>query len=209
MWYFHHIPSLVQKLYSQRVWHFHTPEKVLYLTFDDGPHPSLTPEILDVLSKYRAKVTFFQLGSKIEAFPYLHERCKNEGHLLGNHGYAHLDGWSTHTTKYNENILKGAQLTDSQLFRPPFGRFPIWNRKGIFETNKIIMWDIMPGDFDKKLATNDCIRVIDKFASKGSIIVLHENDQSKHKVLDILEWTLEKYTNEGYSFDSIPISNYY
>tara|TARA_Y100000385_G_scaffold291647_1_gene371047 strand:+ start:20359 stop:20985 length:627 start_codon:yes stop_codon:yes gene_type:complete len=200
MFYFHKIPSFIQKVYNQRQWQVNAEDKSLFLTFDDGPHPSLTPKILDLLSKFRAKVTFFQLGSKIEAYPSLHRRCLDEGHAVGNHGYYHLDSVKTPLKEFINNIEYGALTSNSTLYRPAFGRLPLRRKKEILNKYNVVMWDIMPGDFDIKQDTKSCVKVLKNNVTRGSIIVLHENERAKDKVIDILEWVLKKYSKEGYQF---------
>ena len=204
MFYFHRIPSVIQMLFSQRIWHIRTDEKVIFITFDDGPHPSLTPQILDLLSKFRAKVTFFQLGSKIEQFPALHKKCVDKGHTIGNHGYHHVDSLHTTPKKFLRNLKQGKAISKSNLYRPAFGRIPLFYQKDILKDNKVIMWHIMPGDFDYKMSIERCTSVINKYVRNGSIIVLHENEKAKDKVIPILEKTLQKFSKEGYTFKALP-----
>ena len=204
MFYFRHIPQIIQNLYPQRIWRIPSTQKVIYLTFDDGPHPSITPQILELLKKFRAKVTFFQLGSKIVRYPYLHEYCKDEGHTIANHGYYHLDALSIPLSDFIKNINEGAETTNSNLFRPAYGRLPLIGKNQIFSNFQIIMWDIMPGDFDDSLTIDNCIKYINQNVTNGSIIVLHENQKAETKVINILEWILKKYSSDGYSFRAIP-----
>ncbi|MEE9374054.1 MAG: polysaccharide deacetylase family protein [Saprospiraceae bacterium] len=201
--YFNHIPSFIQRVYHHRKWRVDTNKKKLYITFDDGPHPTLTTEILDLLSKFHAKVTFFQLGSKVDAYPALHKRCKEDGHTIGNHGYYHLDALKIYHSRFFQNISRGQKVTGSKLFRPAFGRLPIFRKKKIHRANNVVMWDIMPGDFDKNISYNKCIEIIKKNVQNGSIIVLHENDKAADKVIYILKWILEYYSDRGFKFSSL------
>ena len=168
-WYLHHIPSFIQKLYPQRLWHIPTDEKVLYLTFDDGPHPTLTPQILDLLSKFHAKVTFFHLGSKAEAYPILVDRCKSAGHTIGNHGHEHYNAWNTDPKIFKESVKNGSEINRSKLYRPAYGRLPIMGKSEILKERKVVMWDVMPGDFDDKMTAEQCCGVIKKYARPALI----------------------------------------
>ena len=202
--YFSKIPSIIPLLYPQRIWRINTGEKNIYLTFDDGPHPYLTPKILDVLSKFQAKVTFFQLGSKVLDYPALHERCIVEGHIVGNHGYYHLDACVTNGLDFVKNINKGREIIGSSLYRPAYGRLPVLIKSKILKDNKVVMWDVMPGDFDESVSAEKCINNIKKNARNGSIIVLHENEKSKDKVVNVLDPILCHFSNLGFRFRGIP-----
>ena len=198
--YLHYIPRLIQHIFSNRTWSVPTQERILYLTFDDGPHAELTPQILDLLLKFHAKVTFFHLGSKAEQYPILVNRCKSEGHSIGNHGYHHFNAWKTEYNDVINSIDRGKKVNKSSLYRPSYGRLPFIKKKKLFEENEIVMWDIMPGDFDNSMSISKCCKTIERKVTKGNIIVLHENDKSAEKVIPILEWVLKTYSSKGYQF---------
>lgn len=191
----------------QRIWHVNTTKKHLYLTFDDGPDPDITPVILDTLSDFSAKVTFFHLGSKVLEHPNLSDLCRHHQHCIGNHGFHHLDGWNCRIKTYYENIEKGSEVINSRLYRPPYGRLPFWNRRSISEENTIVMWDVMPGDFDPNVNENKCFDNVINHVSPGSIVVLHENELSAKNVKKILPRILEFYSERGYTFKSLKEEN--
>jgi peptidoglycan/xylan/chitin deacetylase (PgdA/CDA1 family) len=201
--YFKKVPESIQKLCPNRLWKIHTSNKELYLTFDDGPHPDTTMLILDLLSKYSAKVTFFQIGSKIMQFPDLTLECRKRGHTIGNHGFEHLDAWQSLPKSFYSNVNKGQNISDSSLFRPPFGRLPLFGKEYLFRANKVVMWDLMPGDFDENNSFKDCQQTVMDKAENGSIIALHENDRSRKKVLKILPFLLDYFSGLGYQFKCI------
>jgi len=178
-------------------------EKSIFLTFDDGPDPEITPQILDLFSKSGAKVTFFHLGSKAEQYPSLVKRCKAEGHTVGNHGYHHLDGYKISDGTYFNNLEKGKDINQANLFRPPYGRIKWSQKKRTFQSNTVVMGDIMVGDYDENMSVNDCVNVIKKYTENGSVIVLHENEKSKDKVVEIVKMILGHFQNEGFQFHSL------
>jgi len=172
---------------------------VLWLTFDDGPDPVSTPVILDILDKQKVKALFFCSGSAAEKHPDVIELIKAKGHLIGNHGYGHLNGWKTATVNYLTDISSAATETSSSFFRPPFGRLSLrqyWRLKGKY---KIIFWDVMPYDFDSSFGYKNTLKILKKKIRSGSIIVLH--DTSKSTAILILDDFIRFAKNEGYSFE--------
>ena len=201
--YLHKSPSWISKVFPKRIWHMDRSKKELYLTFDDGHDPDVTPLILEILSKYSAKVTFFQLGSKILKHPDLHKLCLEQGHVVGNHGYDHLDAWRVMPATFRENVKKGKEVTQSDLYRPAYGRMPLFVKSKIVKDNIVVMWDVISGDFDKRIDATICRKIIIKHAQNGSIVVLHENEKSKKKVLSLLPEILHYYLNKGFEFKAI------
>ena len=206
MYFYHHkTPSWIAEIFPKRIWHMDRTKKQLYLTFDDGPHPKITPFILEILESYSAKVTFFQLGSKVHQYPELHRRCLEQGHSVGNHGYDHLDAWRTLPATFIKNVQKGKEITHSNLYRPAYGRMPFLLKSRIMENNAIVMWDVISGDFDKKMNAGKCREAIYKYAQNGSIIVFHENHESGNKVLSFLPEILDNYSVKGFEFKAIKL----
>jgi peptidoglycan-N-acetylglucosamine deacetylase len=155
-----------------------TGGKVLYLTFDDGPDERSTPLILDILERHNVKALFFCNGRNAEKFPGLISLLKTRGHLIGNHGYDHLNGWKTSSGKYCENVRTAAPHTSDKLFRPPFGRITPVQYRLLRNDYRIFFWDIMPYDFDKSLDAGRCFEILIKKIRPGSIIVLHDTSDS-------------------------------
>ncbi|TKK70272.1 polysaccharide deacetylase family protein [Ilyomonas limi] len=208
--YFVKAPWWLKKLYSSFVWKIRTKEKVLYLTFDDGPHETATPFVLDELKKYGAKATFFCIGKNVASLPSVYKRILDEGHATGNHTYNHLNGWKTDDTTYINNIIDAAELIKSNLFRPPYGRIKKFQSKLLMRKEdaarplfKIIMWDVLSGDFDVQLSPQQCLNNVLKHTQKGSIIVFHDSTKAWSRMSYALPNVLAHFSKEGYVFKAL------
>ncbi|MDT7831063.1 polysaccharide deacetylase family protein [Flavobacteriaceae bacterium S356] len=197
-------PSVFPKLFSKYRWHFHSDEKILYLTFDDGPIPEVTEFVLEQLKKYNAKGTFFCIGKNVKKNPDIYNRILSEGHVVGNHTHNHLKGWKVKTRKYLENIAKADQYIHSKLFRPPYGKIKKKQAKALLEQGyQIIMWDVLSADFDTEITPEKCWENVKMNAKKGSIIVFHDSLKARKNMEFALPKALEHFTKEGYSFKEI------
>ncbi len=165
-------------LYPDALFRVRNDEKLLFLTFDDGPDPVSTPEILSVLEKYAVKAVFFCTGRSAQKYPELITDITSHGHLTGNHGYDHPDGWKTSCKNYCFDIDKAASLTSDRIFRPPYGHLKINQYSYLRKKYKIIFWDIMPYDFDKGLNPSQSFEILKEKIRPGSIIVLHDSEKS-------------------------------
>ena len=197
-------PSIIQRVFSNYRWRFSSVPKEIYLTFDDGPTPEITTFVLNELKKHKAKATFFCIGKNVKKHLTIYERIKKEGHALGNHTYNHLNGFRTNNTNYIENILQAEKLIESNLFRPPYGRLKSSQARSIIGKGyKIIMWDILSGDFDTTITPEKCLKnVLDK-TTNGSIVVMHDSEKAKDKIFYILPKILSYYQEKGYLFKAI------
>ena len=194
---------ILRTLFSQCTWDIKTQNKNLYLTFDDGPEPGVTPQVLSLLQQFNAKATFFCLGSKIEKYPDIVDQIKKNGHTLGNHGYNHLNGFTISLSIFNNNFQKGEEISGSRLFRPPYGRITPWQYHKIKKTAKIIMWTLMSMDFSKRYTAEKCINRVLKKSHPGAIIVFHDSVKASHKILEVLPVILETLIAKGFSFETI------
>ena len=206
--YFVKTPWWLKKIYPQRLWSIDTKEKIIYLTFDDGPHRVVTPFVLDELKKYNAKATFFCIGKNVMAHPDIYKRILDEGHRVGNHTQNHVNGWKTDTDAYLADIAEATTYIHSNLFRPPYGRIKASQAKGIKtslknEFAKIIMWDVLSGDFDESISKEKCLHNIISKAKPGSIIIFHDSEKAFSRLTYALTACLDFYTKEGYVFQGI------
>ncbi len=201
MWYPDYTPNWVQSIFNGLIWRGPHQTDQLFLTFDDGPKPGSTEPILDALAMYDIKATFFCVGENIEKYPSLFHRLIEEGHQVGGHTYNHLNGWKTSFKSYVSNVEKGQSLVPTKLFRPPYGRLGLFQWHYLKNKEKVVMWDIIPGDFDPKRSVDDCITCIKSRAKAGSIIVLHDNPSYVEKVVELIHQMVQWARDEGFSFD--------
>jgi peptidoglycan-N-acetylglucosamine deacetylase len=187
-------------LYHDAIFRIRTTEKLLYLTFDDGPDPDSTPQLLDFLDKHDIRALFFCDGRAAEKNPDLIKQISSKGHIIGNHGYNHPDGWRTSLKRYIDDVANAAPYTSFSLFRPPFGRLRFNQYKKLGEIYKIVFWDIMPYDFDNSFGSKKSVRILKKKIRSGAIIVLHDNHKSKYP--EFIEEFILFAKAEGYRFDN-------
>lgn len=181
-------------------------DKVLYLTFDDGPHPSITTEVLDTLKIYNAKGTFFCVGANVKKYPEVYSRIIEEGHSVGNHTMHHLNGSKVNDRLYLEDIREAKKYIDSNLFRPPYGRLSSFLAKqlaGPAYNFKIVMWSVLSADFDPEVSKEDCLNNVILNATDGSIIVFHDSKKATDKILFALPEVLAYFTKKGFTFKSL------
>ena len=206
--YFVKTPWWLKRIYSSYIWSVQTKEKIIYLSFDDGPHPVATPFVLDELKKYNAKATFFCIGKNVVAEPAIYKRILDEGHSVGNHTYNHFNGWKTKDDIYLDDVKEAGKFIDSTLFRPPYGRITSFQAKNISSALnrkdvKIIMWDVISGDFDESLAGNQCIQNVILNAKNGSIIVCHDSMKALERLKMMLPAVLNFFENRKFRFERL------
>ena len=208
MRYFVKTPWWLKKIYPHRLWQVDTEEKIIYLSFDDGPHPVATPFVLDELKKLDAKATFFCIGKNVAAYPALYKRIIDEGHSVGNHTQQHLNGWKTNKETYLSDVALAAEYIQSNLFRPPYGRLKSVQAKGISKAMKnklakIVMWDVLSGDFDESLSKEQCLNNVIHHTTCGSIVVFHDSDKAFSRLQYTLPKTLDFFSSKGYIFTNL------
>lgn len=196
-------PVFVQRLFPTLTWRIPVKSKTVFLTFDDGPIPKVTPWVLDQLDEYNAKATFFCVGDNIRKHPDIAQMISVRGHAMGNHTFNHLNGYNTDSFSYYHNVQQCAGMLSSSLFRPPHGRLKRSQVRLIQKEYEIIMWDVLSGDFDKKLDGEQCFKNVINNVNPGSIIVFHDSKKAWDRLSYALPKTLEELSNKGYSFESL------
>jgi len=197
------IPKFIQALFPSLVCRKETLDNEIWLTFDDGPTPEVTPWILSVLKKENVKATFFLVGQQIEEFPELVGAIIKEGHTIANHSYSHKNGWLTNKEKYLKDIENcQALMPNNKLFRPPYGKITKAQITALKEEYKIILWDILSYDFQQNRSPKRVQENIINNTSAGSIIVMHNNQMSFKNLEPILENTIQQLKAKGYSFSA-------
>ncbi len=205
MFYAVRIPVWFMKLNKSLVWKIPTKEKVLYLTFDDGPHETATSFVLDQLKQYNAKATFFCVGKNVAAHPEIYKHILDEGHSTGNHTFNHLNGWNVKREKYIADVQEAGKYIDSKLFRPPYGKISPFTLKTLCSQlhYKIIMWHILSGDFDEANTPEKCLENVVNNAEAGSIIVFHDSQKAWNSLRFALPEVLKKFSVEGFLFKQL------
>ncbi|MCA5004869.1 polysaccharide deacetylase family protein [Sphingobacterium bovistauri] len=201
--YFINAPFFLRWYYPGVIWNKSRADKNLYLTFDDGPIPEITPWILDVLAKYNVKATFFCVGENIEKYPLIFERIIAEGHQIGNHTYNHLKGWDYEDDEYVSNVYKCHKLIQARLFRPPYARAKKSQLNLLKNDFDFIYWDVLSGDFDTKISPEKCLKNVLKHTKNGSIIVFHDNIKAIPRVQYALPEVIKYYLEKGYTFQKL------
>jgi peptidoglycan/xylan/chitin deacetylase (PgdA/CDA1 family) len=197
-------PVIARCVYPGLRWKFPPGEKKIYISFDDGPSPDTTPEILYILEKWKARATFFCLGRQVEQYPELLHTIRTAEHTIGNHSFSHQNGFYRSTGAYLDDIHRASILIPSGLFRPPYGRIWPWQLQRVRKEFEVIMWTVMSMDYDPRFSQQDILRHLQKHTTDGSIIVFHENSRSASKLPHLLNEFLGIYTGHNYNFSAIP-----
>ena len=187
-------------LYPRATWRMDRNEKAVYLTFDDGPIPEATPFILDTLSQYGIKATFFMVGDNVRKYPELYNKVVAADHRIGNHTFNHIGGFRHTITTYKANADKADQLLHTDLFRPPHGWMRwdqyIWLRRKY----RIVMWDLVTRDYSKWMTAEDVLNNVKRYTRNGSIITFHDSLKSIDKLHYALPEAIKWLKAEGYEF---------
>ena len=194
-------PKLLHRLFPDILWNIRDSGKSLFLTFDDGPDPEVTPKVLAILNRYQVKATFFCLGHQAKKYPQLVNALRKDGHTIGNHGFEHLDGWKTNTGKYIENAERADEYISSRLFRPPYGRISLSQLHRLKKRYQIVMWDVMSYDFKAPIST--CYQIVTGHSNNGSVIVFHDIPKTKNTMLGALEKSITYFREQGFQFRAI------
>lgn len=204
-------PRILTKIYPSLCWEMPTEEKKIYLTFDDGPIPEITENVLEILEKFQALATFFCIGDNVEKHPEVFKKIVARNHQIGNHTFNHLNGWKTNNETYLENIKKCNESLEKlvdfsgkkRLFRPPYGRIGRQQIKTLLPDYKIVMWSVLSMDYDKNIAPKQCTKKTIEHTKNGSIVVFHDSLKAAKNMLYALPILLETFTEKGFIFEKI------
>jgi peptidoglycan/xylan/chitin deacetylase (PgdA/CDA1 family) len=197
----------MKKFFSKAVWEIKTSEKNIYLSFDDGPIPGLTEWILDELKKFDAKATFFCVGENIEKNRVIFERIKQEGHQVANHTQNHIKGFHCSLLEYLRNAESCEALTQSKLFRPPYGQLRKSQYRALLRKNyQIIFWDVISYDYEN-ISPQQCLRNVLRHTRAGSIVLFHDNLKADENVRYALSHTLKHFSEKGFNFRPIGVQH--
>ncbi len=198
-------PKFLQQLLPGLIWRMGTEDKKVYLTFDDGPIPEVTPWVLNQLDKFNAKATFFCVGQNVEKHHGIFEHVKADGHTIGSHTYNHISGWASDNLDYMLNVRKASKICESNIFRPPYGKIRPSQTRFLKHHYQIVMWDVLSGDFDPNISAEQCLQNVLKNTVAGSIIVFHDSIKSFEKLKYVLPKVLNYYSEQGYQFANLDI----
>ncbi len=202
-------PMWFQRLYAGVHWRMDRRRKAVYLTFDDGPIPEVTPRVLAVLDRYGVKGTFFMVGENVVKYPEVYAMVRAGGHTIGNHTYNHMKGLRVRTRTYIDNVEKAdAVLGGTRLFRPPYGRFRVWQKQALFRRGYgMYLWDVLTHDYNPNYTPERMLSVIKRYTRNGSIINFHDSVKSNERMLAVLPQAIEWLQQEGYEILPLPMHN--
>ena len=198
------LPGFLTSMAKSAVCRFPDTERVVYLTFDDGPIPEVTPWVLDLLRKENMKATFFCVGENVMRYTEVYRRILEEGHSVGNHTYNHWQGLKHSDQDYFRNIEKAGEYIDSDLFRPPHGWLKTSQYRFLKNKFRIIMWDLITCDYDKRLTPEQVLSNVTDFVRPGSIITFHDSIKAQPNLTVVLPQAIRWMKEQGYRFEAIP-----
>lgn len=200
-------PLFYRLLFPEAIWRIkHRRRKVVFLTFDDGPIPEVTPWVLDTLDRYGIKATFFMVGDNVRRHPELLEEVRRRGHAVGNHTMHHLQGMKVTAYRYMHDISEANDLIDSPLFRPPHGLLRWKQARAIKDRYKLVMYDLVTRDYSKKLNPEQVFNNVRRYARNGSIIVFHDSLKAEKNMKAVLPRAIEYLRSLGYEFEPLPVN---
>jgi peptidoglycan/xylan/chitin deacetylase (PgdA/CDA1 family) len=195
--------GLLRMLFPKALWRIQRAQKTVFLTFDDGPVPEVTPAVLKILDRYGVKATFFCVGDNVRKHPDEFKEVLKQGHKVGNHSFNHVRAFAMSTNEYLENVAKASDLIPSNLIRPPHGQLTQSLYKDLQKNYHIVMWDLITRDYNAALSPEQVIQKVKRYARNGSIIVFHDSEKSKKNVLAALPSSIEFLQQQGYIFDTL------
>ncbi|WP_054413469.1 polysaccharide deacetylase family protein [Hymenobacter sp. DG25A] len=208
----HRMPAPMRRLLPEALWDMPVGgEKVLYLTFDDGPIPEETPFVLEQLALFNAQATFFCVGENLERHPDIARQVLDAGHRLANHTYHHLSGWTSSRANYLADITRCQQALDAvlpapetrPLLRPPYGRITIPLARHLHATHQLVMWDVLTCDYDATYDSEECLLTSISLTKPGSIVVFHDSLKASRNLRYVLPRYLAHFAALEYQFAAL------
>ena len=196
--------ALLQSISTSLTWKIPSRDKVIYLTFDDGPIPEITPWVVEKLKEHNAKATFFCVGNNVRKHTQIYNSLLLNGHRTGNHTDQHVNGWTSFNRKYFLDVARCARVVKSDLFRPPYGKIRPTQIARLKKQYRIIMWDVLSKDYDTNLSGEQVFEKVKNNTKPGSIIVFHDSIKAAPRLRYALPKTLEWFAAQGYRFEAIP-----
>lgn len=194
---------ILEIIYPRFLWRMPALDKCIYLTFDDGPVPEVTPWVLEQLQKFNAAATFFCVGDNIRKHPETFQQVISAGHTIGNHTYHHLNGWETPVEDYIRNMNLAEELYPTGLFRPPYGRIKMKQVRLIMPQRRIVMWSVLTRDYSSSLSPEKCLKNAVKNTKPGSIVLFHDSLKAQKNLNYVLPRYLEYFSGLGYRFEKL------
>lgn len=193
-------PFMLRWAYPGAVWRLDKKSKTVYLTFDDGPIPDVTPWVLNVLKQENVKATFFCVGENVEKHPQIYRDILLDNHRVGNHTFRHVRGRKLSLNTYLDEVQKAANLISSNLFRPPYGSLTMRQFVALRKKYKIVFWDVLTEDYNLSKSPEDCLNNVKQFTRNGSVIVFHDSIKAAERLKKILPAAIQYLKQQGYTF---------
>ena len=196
-------PTIIKKIYPSIIWNIKDEKDGVFLTFDDGPTPEVTENVLDILDSFNAKASFFCIGRNVERYPDIFKETIKRGHTVGNHTYSHLNGWKSSRNQYLNDVYLTDNIFSSSFFRPPYGKIKKAQRKVLKHKFNIIMWSVLSYDFNRKISKEECLLNVVNHKDNGAIVVMHDSVKASKNMLYALPRILEQKLKEGKKFKAL------